>query len=177
MIKRLPHWKTWIFVIVPMIMVLTYLGIMIWAAVVKCNNVTPIVLSQILLMAAVALFFCGSITKLIRRKAVWRVAAVSLCLVCFLGLQTIYTAKLIEYLEVSIKYETLKEEWTAIPYENRDEFQDKFDDLRQAGVLQTELSFTVDFLRAGSLVAFIVAGLCQGDIKKEEQEKQVDLQG
>lgn len=138
-IKNLSNWKTWIFVIFPFLMLLTYLGIMIYGAVVKSVNVSLIVLSQILFTMAVVLFFCDNILKLIRRKAVWRVVVSSLFVFCFLGFRILYTAKLTECLEVSIEYETLKEEWEAIPYENRDKFWDKFDDLQQVGNLRNEI--------------------------------------
>lgn len=173
--KKLSKWQTWIFVIFPFLMLFSCLGIAIYVAVAKSFNVLLIVSVEILFMAAVILFFCNTIYQLIRRKAVWRVVATILFVVCFLGLRVSYTAMYPKYLNICIEYETQYEEWKEIPYENRDEFWDKFDALQQVGDLQCELRFTVNFLHLGSLVALLIARFCDGNIKNEKSEKELDL--
>ncbi len=177
-IKNLSKWQTWIFVILPWLMLFSCLAIAIYGAAVKSLDVSLVILSEILFMIAVILFSCYPVFKLIRRKAVWRVVAIILFMVCFLGLRVSYTVKLPTYFDVSKEYETQYKELKDIPNENNDEYWKKRDDLHQVGDLRNELKLTLDILHWGSLCAFFAARCCEGNIKKEEeQEKELELKG
>ncbi|MCH5160114.1 MAG: hypothetical protein J1F66_04615 [Clostridiales bacterium] len=170
-IKKLSKWQTWVFVILSFLMLFACLGIAIYGAVVKSFNVSLIVSFEILFMMAVILFYCNTISQLIRRKVGWRVVVTILLVVCFLGLRVTYTAMYPKYLNICMEYETLYEEWKDIPYENRDEFWDKFDALQEVGGSRTELRFTVNFLHLGSLGALLFARFCEG-VKNEKSGKE-----
>ncbi|MCH5163948.1 MAG: hypothetical protein J1F36_02910 [Clostridiales bacterium] len=174
MLKKLSNWKTWVFFILPLLMLLSNFGILIYEAATKSYNASLIVLAEILLIIGVVLFFCNNIFYRIRQKSLVRGIAAILFAVCFICLRVAFVVKSPEYCNVSIEYEKQYEEWKDIPYENKDEFREKYDALQQVRDLQRDLGFTLEFLHIGSLGALSFMAFCVGNPKKENSEKDED---
>lgn len=171
-INKLFKLKTWLFVILPFLILLSYFGIYIYEAVSKSYNVSLMVFAEILLIIGVVLRLCYIVFRCIKRKAIVRGIAVILLIVCFICLRISFTTIFPRYLNIGVEYQRQYDEWKAVPPENMDEFREKYYALQIVKDSQRELGFTLELLHLGSLGALVIASYCAGNFKKEKAVKE-----
>lgn len=168
-IKKLSDWKIWLFMILPIILLIIWLSIMIYCCVNSLYNATLIIGVQVLFPVAIILMSCDTIFKGIKQKHYLRGIASVALMVCFLGLQIASMVMLPKLIELSQEEENLYQIYKETSYgdASHEELQDAW---REANREVSNLSFTLQLINSGSYVAVVVFNFCRPHVKQKSND-------
>lgn len=158
-LKKFTDWKVWLFIILPIVMIIAYIATGIYIYVNSVYNIPLIIVMLALFPAACLLLFMHPHGLRIKQKHPWRSVASIAFMLCFLVLQItviVMTPALVStYQEEQQLYQALQETSS-----DDAEFSERFDDWSSENKKANNARSTSQFVFYGSLWALTLSSLC-----------------
>ena len=168
-LKKFTDWKVWLFIILPIVMIIAYIATGIYIYVNSVYNIALIIVTLALFPAACFLTFICPHDRRINQKHPWRSAASIAFMLCFLVLQITFivmTPDLVStYQEEQQLYQALQETSS-----DDEEFSERLHDWSSANKKTNNARSTWQFVFYGSLWALTLSSLCAPKGKHDTDE-------
>lgn len=158
-LKKFTDWKVWLFIILPIVMIITGFAIGIYIYVNPIYNIPLLIVMLALFPAACLLMFMHPHDRQIKKKHPWRSAASMALMLCFLVLQITAIVMTSDFVST---YQEEQQLYQALQETSSDdaEFSECFDDWSSANKKANNARSTWQFLFYGSLWALTLSSLC-----------------
>lgn len=168
-LKKFTDWKVWLFIILPIVMIIAYIAIGIYIYANFVYNIPLIIVMLALFPAACFLMFIAPHDRRIKQKHPWRSVASIAFMLCFFVLQItsiVMTPDLVStYQKEQQLYQTLKETSS-----DDAEFSERLHDWSSTNKKMNNARSTWQFLFYGSLWALTLSSLCVPKGKHDTDE-------
>ena len=165
---KLKDWKTWLFLILPTLLILTAIALFIYEAVVKEFSPQLIKYGMVILCVSMTLFEIPTVLKCIKsirsRRSVVALILLVVAIALF-ALGCIYGIKSIDFQE---HVQKLEDEWHAIEY-GQDGYYEKLEELMDARLESIKLTL----IRSVMFIMYVLLSSCVMALvnKRNNEEK------
>ncbi|MGN0804517.1 MAG: hypothetical protein ACI4MS_03950 [Candidatus Coproplasma sp.] len=168
-LKKFKDWKVWVFIVLPIAMIIALFAIGIYLYVNPIYNIPLIITMLALLPIACLLIFCYKFDRFIKQSRIWRTVLSIALMLCFLGLQIAWIVKtpnlISAYQEKQRLYEILEETSS-----DDEEFSEQLHAWSSANTKYNNARTTSQFLFYGSLWALTLASIASPSVKRSPNE-------
>lgn len=162
LIDRIKNYKTWLFLIFPCCLYVSYLVLMIYVIAKSIYTPVSLVCLNILFIVASTLISIPIVIKKIKSKRKIQGIFSLTFFICFLALQVIYMVLVPKLVRLSEQTEILK---TELNETSDSDYREKFDEWFKSYSEESSLSIAVGLVYSGSLVS-----LCLLDVTDKTQK-------
>lgn len=168
-IKKFADWKTWVFIVLPILLFVAWLAILIYAVKNSITDPALIIGAQMLFTIAMLLLLSTDVFKQLKKKTVIPLIATVALIACFVGLQVATMVLFPHFCDLDNKENSLHETLIEMTIDDP-EYEQTHDAWFKTVKDLNDLSFTMEMLSSASFIAIAFVRICSKSTKKEEPE-------